>query len=102
MSPRFDWPVTPGASTQTYEIALPLLSLGVNEFVVTWSLPWANATYTVAPAVEGGVAILGKAEATIKAGTRTATQVTIVVNNSGLVTIAAGASLHVIGAGQLL
>lgn len=95
-------PLYPPTSTlrmQTFQVALPLLSLGSNDVVVTWDEDFGNSTYTVAPGIEGGGLVVGLAVPGLKAGTRTGTGCTITVKNTGLVTIAAGAVLHVIGVG---
>lgn len=101
--PRYDWPFdTTGNAILTFEVALPLLTIGSNDIAVTWPQPFANTAYVVPkPGIEGGGLTLGKSEAVLKDGTRTTTGCTVTVVNTGLVSIAAGAKLHVCAVGQL-
>lgn len=84
---------------QQYQVALPLLTVGLSDVTVTWPLDFGNAGYAVLPSVEGGTLTVGLAVPGLKAGTRTGTGCTVTVRNTGLVSIAAGAVLHVIAVG---
>lgn len=98
--PLWDPPAVPsGYQIQQAQTALPLLSLGNNDVVITWPLDFGNSVYAVFPSIEGGTLVVGLAVPGLKTGSRTGTQCTITVRNTGLVTIAAGAVLHVIGVG---
>lgn len=84
---------------QQFQVALPLLGLGLSDVVVTWPLDFGNSVYAVLPSIEGGTLAIGLSIPGLKAGTRTGTSCTVTVRNTGLVSIAAGAVLHVIGVG---
>ena len=92
--PALEWQM------QTYQVALPLLSIGATDFPVTWPADFGNATYTVPkPGFEGGTLVVGLLDAVVKPGTRTGTGCTVTVKNTGLVSIAAGVVLHVMAVG---
>jgi hypothetical protein len=96
--PLFNW--VSQAKVQTVELSLPLLGVGSSDITVTWPEAFADATYVVPkPGIEGSTLLIGKSDPNLKAGSRTATGCTITVTNSGLVSIAAGAVLHVVAYG---
>jgi hypothetical protein len=98
--PVWLWPAeVPTYQTQTFQVALPLLSVGNSDVAVTWLLDFGNATYTVFPSIEGGALAVGLLVPGLKIGTRAGTSCTVTVRNTGLVSIAAGAVLHVIAVG---
>lgn len=98
--PLWDPPVAPsGYQIQTYQVALPLLGVGNSDVAVTWPLDFGNSTYAVFPSVEGGALAVGLIVPGLKTGTRTGTACTITVRNTGLISISAGAVLHVVGVG---
>jgi len=100
--PLFRWSMSgTGNDTQTYREVLPSLVVGPTERVLVWPTPFLDDQYVVTTGIAGGPTILGKLSAVIKAGTQTATGVTIVINNDALLTLAAGAELHVVGAGRV-
>jgi len=94
-------PATTGNETQTFQKSLPLLSVGSADHVVTWALPFADGGYTVTCGIGGGGVVLGNLTAVLKPGTRTQTGCTVTTNNGSLLSIAAGAELHVIAVGPL-
>ncbi len=73
---------------------LPLLSVGNSTQAVVWSTPMPDANYGVVCTVEGGTTILGSLKGSIQDGTITANGCTAIITNSGLVSIAAGAKIH--------
>jgi hypothetical protein len=98
--PMTPWPAdVPTSQTQSFQVALPLLGLGNSDVAVTWPLDFGNSAYAVFPSIEGGALSIGIAIPGLKTGTRTGTACTVTVRNTGLVSIAAGAVLHVIGVG---
>lgn len=98
--PMWPWPADPLTyQIQQFQTSLPLLGLGLSDITVTWPLDFGNAVYAVLPSIEGGTLAIGLSLPGLKAGTRTGTGCTITVRNTGLVSIAAGAVLHVIGVG---
>jgi hypothetical protein len=96
--PLWLWP-SEGLVTQSVQQALPLLGLGAQDIAVTWPDGFSHSAYAVYPSIEGGSLSIGLAIPGLKAGTRTASGCTIQVRNTGLVSIAAGAVLHVLAYG---
>lgn len=81
--------------TDGVSVSLPLLALGaVIERVVTWNRPFPNANYNVVFLPDTNV--IGRVTPSVKAGTKTATGLTVVLT-AGLVVNASGAVLHVLG-----
>lgn len=77
--------------------SLPALAVGNTDVVITWSSSIPNTTYTVAVAIEGAASLLSSLDSVVKAGSRTATQVTVTVRNTTLVPITVGSgTLHVV------
>mgnify|MGYP001609525629 CR=1 FL=1 len=92
--PLFNWPaVLP--ETRATVITLPLLSLGAREQVIAWAVAMPDANYSVQYSFELGAASIGGLVCSIKPGTQTAAGVTLNLSNTLLVSIAAGAKLHV-------
>lgn len=91
---------SPGPSNMRFAItALPALAVGNTDVVVTWNTSIPNTTYTVALTTEGGSTLLGKTNVALKPATKTATTITVTVNNSTLLPITAGAgNVHAIAA----
>lgn len=84
------------ARTQRAGASLTNIAVGVTDVTITWPNGWPDAAYLVAPMIISGGAALGTLYATVKSGTKTASDVVITVANTGAAPVAA-AALDVLG-----
>lgn len=92
--PRYDWPSN-SLETRTAVLTLPAVSVGTLDRVITWSTPMPDAGYSVQISFEMSTAQIGGLAGVVKPGTLTANGLTVTLSNSLLVSISAGAKLHV-------
>lgn len=94
--PNFPWDA--GSITQVQQAPLPLLSIGKTDVAIVWPSPFM-APPTVQALIEQGSVSIGSVVVALKQGTNTVTGCTFTLTNSALVSVAAGAVLHVTGTG---
>lgn len=92
--PLFNWPPAI-PDTRATVITLPLLGLGASTQAIVWTSPMPDANYAVQYSFELGAASIGGIVCSVKPGTQTAAGLTLNLSNTLLVSIAAGAKLHV-------
>lgn len=95
LMPLYFWPPDTAPAIRSKAVTLPLLTLGSTDQTITWATPMPDANYTVQCLVETGAVNVGKITAAPKQGTITANGLTVTCANALLVSLAAGAVLHV-------
>lgn len=93
--PLYLWPSPDAPQTRATVITLPLLGLGATTQAITWATPLPDASYAVHYSFELGAASIGGITCSVKPGTQTAAGLTLNLSNTLLVSISAGAKLHV-------
>jgi hypothetical protein len=95
--PVYVWPAADTKHQEEKQLPLPLLTVGNNDIVVTWDNPYTSSTsYGIFATIEQGTVSIGQIRPVIKQGSVTTTGCTITVVNSAVVSLAAGAVLHVL------
>ncbi len=84
-----------GFAIRTAIRPLPLLAIGNTTQAVTWQTPFVDTNYVVVPAIEAQLSVIGSLRASVQAGSITTSGCTIVIINSGGISIAAGQFVHV-------
>lgn len=93
--PLYTWPAGV-IEVRSTVVPLPLLSLGATSQVITWATAMPDANYSVQYSFELGATYIGGLTCSIRPGTQTAAGLTLNLSNTLLVSIAAGAKLHVL------
>lgn len=78
-------------------VSLAQMGISNTDVPILWATPLPDATYGVTALIEGSPTAISNLTPGVKASSRTTVGCTITVNNSGLLPVAAGAQLHVLG-----